>query len=322
MNSRQRVIDVIRHRRPDRMPIYSWVRANLDKQISERFGSCDAFEDHYEFDLAHLFSGFSAYDSEQLNAYRQKCGGAIDPVQLLDLPLRDPNDSGAYEELRKAIAHHKARDRFLYVQTHGIFEALNRPFRIENHLMYTALYEEELKDVYRRQAEWNRAYAMNCLDLGVDMVHISDDWGAQTGLMFSPDYWRRMIQPYHRIVCDAVKKRGAFLSLHSDGNVMSVLDGIVELGYDVVHPFQESAGMDLDVFRRKYRNSFTVLGGLDVQNTIGFGDYDKLRREIERVVDMFRDGGLLFCTTHFVQDHCTIEELTFAYDLVYKLVRT
>jgi uroporphyrinogen decarboxylase len=36
---------------------------------------------------------------------------------------------------------------------------------------------------------------------------------------------------------------------------------------------------------------------------------------------MFPDGGLLFCTTHFVQDHCTIDELTFAYDLVYDLVR-
>ena len=321
MNSRQRVIDVIQHRRPDRLPIYGWVRANLDKQISARFGSCDAFEDHYEFDLAHLFSGFGSYTSEQLDAYRQQCGGAIDPAQLLDLPMRDPNDSGAYDELRRKIAHHRARERFLYVQTPGIFEALNWPFGIEDHLMYTALYEEELKEVYRRQAEWNRAYAMNCLDLGVDMIHISDDWGAQAGLMFSPDYWHRMIYPYHRIFCDAVKKRGAFLSLHSDGNVTCVLDGIVELGYDVVHPFQESAGMDLELFKQKYRKSFTVLGGLDVQDTIGFGDYDKLRLAIERVVGMFMDGGLLFCTTHFVQDHCTIEELVFAYDLVYKLVR-
>lgn len=321
MNSRQRVIDVIQHRRPDRLPIYGWVQANLDKQISARFGSCDAFEDHYEFDMAHLFGGVGTYTGEQLDECRKQCGGAIEPAQLLDLPMCDPNDSGAYDELRRKIAHHRARERFLYVQTPGIFEALNWPFGIENHLMYTALYEEELKEVYRLQAEWNRAFAMNCLDLGVDMIHISDDWGAQAGLMFSPDYWRRMIYPNHKIFCDAVKKRGAFLSLHSDGNVTSVLDGIVELGYDVVHPYQESAGMDLAVFKQAYMKHFTVLGGLDVQDTIGFGNYDKLRREIERVVGMFRDGGLLFCTTHFVQDHCTIEELVFAYDLVYKLAR-
>ena len=40
-----------------------------------------------------------------------------------------------------------------------------------------------------------------------------------------------------------------------------------------------------------------------------------------RVMRMFAGGGLLFCTTHFVQDHCSIEELVFAYDLVVKLAR-
>jgi len=36
---------------------------------------------------------------------------------------------------------------------------------------------------------------------------------------------------------------------------------------------------------------------------------------------MFEDGGLIFCTSHFVQDHCTIEELQEAYEFVYGLVR-
>ncbi len=39
------------------MPIYGWVRANLDEQITEAFGSAEAFEDRYEFDYAHLFGG-------------------------------------------------------------------------------------------------------------------------------------------------------------------------------------------------------------------------------------------------------------------------
>ena len=39
------------------------------------------------------------------------------------------------------------------------------------------------------------------------------------------------------------------------------------------------------------------------------------------VLHTFRDRGLLLCPSHFVQDHCSIEELTFAYDLIYDLVR-
>ena len=112
------------------------------------------------------------------------------------------------------------------------------------------------------------------------------------------------------------------LSVHSDGNVNQVLDGIVELGYDVVHPYQESAGMDFQYYLDNHRSDFALMGGLDVQTTIGFGDYDRLRSDIERILGMFRDGGMLFCTSHYVQDHCTIEELVFAFDLIYKTVRS
>ena len=162
---------------------------------------------------------------------------------------------------------------------------------------------------------------MNCLDLGVDMIHVSDDWGAQQNLMFSPEIWWKLIYPFHKTTCDAVKKRGAFLSLHSDGNINAVIDGIVDLGFNVVHPWQESAGMSLAGFKENWRDRFTVMGGLDVQTTIGFGNYDFLKAEIERVMRMFADGGLLFCTTHMVQDHCSLDELIFAYDLVYRLSR-
>ena len=37
---------------------------------------------------------------------------------------------------------------------------------------------------------------------------------------------------------------------------------------------------------------------------------------------LFADGGLLYCTSHFVQDHCSIEELTFAFDTAYELCRS
>jgi uroporphyrinogen decarboxylase len=322
MLPRERVIDVIEHRKPDRVPIYGWVRANLQDQIAERFGSVEAFEDKYEFDFAHLFGGPKTYDGEELKALRKQLGGPIEPHDLLKISPSDPNDERAYEGLKKSIDHHKTRrGRFVYMQTPGILECLNGPFGIENHLMYLAMYENELKQVYARQAEWNRAFAMNGLDLGIDMVHVSDDWGAQKGLMISPAMWRRMIFPYHKVTADAVKARGAYLSLHSDGDVSSVLDGIAELGYDVVHPFQESAGMDFQIYRQSYADKFVLMGGLDVQTTIGFGDYDRLRSDIERVVGMFRDGGLLFCTSHFVQNHCSMDELEFAYDLIHELIR-
>lgn len=322
MLPRERVIEVIRRRKPDRIPIYGWVSANLTPQITESYGSVAAFEDHYEFDYAHLFGGPPTYSSESLEKLKALTNGPIAPASALDLPQCDPNASGAYQDIVEQIRHHKEqRNRFVYVQTPGIFEALNGVFGIENHLVYMLMYPQEIAEIYHLQAKWNQQFAMNCLDLGVDMIHVSDDWGAQNGLLFHKDLWRDLIFPNHKSTTDLLRKRNAFYSLHSDGNINDVVEGIIELGYQVVHPWQESAGMSLADQKRKYGDKFVVMGGLDVQKTIGFGKYDHLQQEIERVLRLFRHGGLLFCTTHFVQEHCGIEELSYAYDIVFKRVR-
>ena len=216
MLPRERVITVINHEKPDRIPIYGWVRANLNKQISEAFGSVEACEDKYEFDLAHIFGGPPSYPGDVIRQLRQDGGGEIEPGTLLDVPMCDPNNTDAYKSIIDQKTHHKdKRGRFVYVQTPGIFEALNGIFGIENHLGYLLLFEGELHEVYRRQAEWNKTFAHNCIDVGVDMMHISDDWGGQSRLLFSPAIWRKLIYPYHKITCDAVKDRGAYLSFHS-----------------------------------------------------------------------------------------------------------
>jgi uroporphyrinogen decarboxylase len=127
--------------------------------------------------------------------------------------------------------------------------------------------------------------------------------------------------PHHKTVADRVKRRGCFLSLHSDGNVTQALPGIVELGFDVVHPWQETAGMDYGLYLREYADRLGLLGGLCIQSTLGFGDLGRLEAEIRRVFGLLKGKRWMFCTTHFVQEHCSIEELVFAYDLAVRLAR-
>ena len=153
------------------------------------------------------------------------------------------------------------------------------------------------------------------------MIHISDDWGAQKDLMFSPTLWRELIYPNFKRVVDHVHERGAFCSLHSDGCILKAADGVAELGLDVVHPWQESAGMSYDLYLDKYRDKFAILGGICVQYAIGLMGREELEAEIRRVFGKLRGKRWIVCTTHFVQKHCSIADLEFAYDLIYKLAR-
>ena len=65
--------------------------------------------------------------------------------------------------------------------------------------------------------------------------------------------------PNIKKVVDHVHSRGAFASLHSDGCISSVADGIVDIGLDVIHPWQESAGMSYDLYLEKYSDKFSIL---------------------------------------------------------------
>ena len=303
-------------------PMYAWVWENVNDKIESKYVSMAAFEDHYEFDLAHIFDAPPATYGDAPNPWdeiRAK-GIEVTPEVLLEIsPWNPPNDMRMYSHIVKELKHHKERDRFCYIQTPGIFEHLNGVFGIENHLCYLALYPNELREVYRRQAEWNKQFALNICELGMDMIHVSDDWGSQKSLLFSPKQWWELVYPYHLITTQAVKKAGKFVSLHSDGNISEVLDGIVSLGYDLIHPYQESAGMSYGAYLAKYSDKFAILGGICIQTTLGFGNYGRLESELRRVFSLLKGKRWCCCTSHLVQPHCSLEELEFALDLAHEL---
>jgi len=61
MTSRELVYKTMRGNATPRTPVYGWVRFELEKPITEAFGSVENFEDHYRFDLAHISGGPYAF---------------------------------------------------------------------------------------------------------------------------------------------------------------------------------------------------------------------------------------------------------------------
>ena len=321
MNSTERISRLLRGQPIDRQPIYGWVNANLSKEIQEKWGSVEAFEDHYQFDAAHIFGGPDNYRSDVLEQIREE-NGELTPEHLVSADFfTDPDRPGDYAEVKRQISFHKQRDRFCYMQTPGFFEAFNGVFGIEDQLMWLAMDPESLGQLYRRQAEWTIRFAGHCIDCGADMIHISDDWGAQNNIMFSPQLWWELIYPNMKRVVDYVHSRGVFCSLHSDGCISKVVDGVARLGLDLVHPWQENAGMPLEDYLENYADKFAIMGGICVQSAIGILSGEDLEGEIRRVFGLLRGKRWICCTSHFVQNHCRMEDLEFAYDLIYKLAR-
>ena len=250
MNSTERVRNVIQGKPADRQPIYGWVSANLEKEIRDVWGSVAAFEDKYEFDMAHLFGGPDTFKGDVLDRVRAK-NEEMTPDLLTEEDIFDsPDRTADYRGLEEALRFHKERGRFCYVQTPGFFEQFNSVFGIENQLLYLAMYPEELEELYRRQADWTIRFAGHCIDLGIDMIHISDDWGAQKDLMFNPSLWREIIYPNMKRVVDYVRQERLDVKVMIGGAVITPeyareigADGYSKDAADAVRVAKELLGM-------------------------------------------------------------------------------
>lgn len=328
MNSvlpRERVLTALQFREPDRVPLYVWVfnQPGVIDEIVARFGTFEAFCDELELDMTQAFPAKGPLKrrpkpGDEAAVYDATYGWVYTVEGALEAELNDPDDPTIYEPIKREIEHHKGRcGRAVFVQTFGVFEAANDFVGLEQNLVAMVEKPELCRQLYERIARWSARYAENCLELGVDVIHISDDWGMNNAMLFSPQKWWELVFPAEKIICDAVLKRGGLLSLHSDGYIEPVLDGVVELGIKVFHPCQESAGMKPVEVKRKFFGKLALYGGLDVRTVLGRGlSREQLAAEVRRVMEALKPGGgFIFCTSHMVQPGTPIDEVVFAYEV-------
>lgn len=336
MLSRERVLETIAHRVPDRVPLYCWLFwLEQFPEIEARFGTVRDFYDRLHLDMVQTFPTQPLLPERNINDHIPQPGdgteaGAPSPANIygrvysldeaLETPFTDPGDEDLYTEIRDDIRFHKRhKGRAVFVQTPGVFETTSSLIGLQQELEATLLSPEPLKALYEKIATWAIRYIDNAVQLGADVIHVSDDWGTNHGLLFSPETLRQLVSPYEEMITDKARRAGARVSLHSDGNITRAMDAVVDLGFDVVHPVQRSAGMDPAEFKARYGRRLCLYGGLDVRTTLGFGRMDAVRQEIDDIMQHVKPGGgLIFCTSHTPMPHCSVDELVAAYDYAYE----
>ena len=91
--------------------------------------------------------------------------------------------------------------------------------------------EPELAEaMLERLADWQLAAADHFIEIGVEAVRISDDYGGQKNTLMSPAIWRRLIRSQLARLVAHYQAAGIPVILHTCGNVTAIMDDLVELG--------------------------------------------------------------------------------------------
>lgn len=128
----------------------------------------------------------------------------------------------------------------------------------------------------------------------IDMFHVAEELGMQTGLMYPPDAIRRILFPSFRRIFERIHSCGALVFFHSCGAIDPLIPELIDLGVDILNPIQPYVpGMDPDHLGAAYGDKLCFCGGMDMQRLMPFGTPAEIQAEVRRYIDCLRPRYIL-----------------------------
>lgn len=163
---------------------------------------------------------------------------------------------------------------------------------------------ELIKGVLDGLTEYYTELGKNAIALGVDMIRVGDDVGAQQAMMISPKVWRDLAKPRFDYMFKEFRKANSelFIKLHSCGDYSPILPDEVELGVDLSGLMQPTGGnRDQVGLKRKFGADIALIGGFDVQNLLPRGQVEDVRKGVHDVMkNLATGGGYIFSPSHYI----------------------
>jgi uroporphyrinogen decarboxylase len=339
MKHRERVLMALNHEQPDRCPMQvSFTPEFADRlrlELKARTG-----KSHNPHGGGNTYDLERALGEDMLltsvgwaNSYYQQPGDYIDEwgIGWRSVEYNTPYGLGYYTEIShnplaqdQAIVSYRPPDPQrpeLYLEAERVIREFKDEYWIVGVTVTTIFecawalrgYERMLSDfllnpdlaeaILDLPYQYHLTAAKKLVQMGVDMIWVGDDVGAQKAMLISPSMWRKFLKPRLANFIAEIKAINPQLKVayHSDGVIYPIIPELIEIGIDVLNPIQP-ASMDPAQLKEQFGDRLCFWGTIDEQYTLPFGSPDQVRAEIiSRLQTAGRSGGLILGPTHHVQ---------------------
>ena len=161
-------------------------------------------------------------------------------------------------------------------------------------LIFDMLDEEpNLKLLIKMVENFNHQFVMKWLELEPDMMSYPEDLGMQVGPMLSPDNFRKYIKPVYQCLMKPARDQGCIVHMHSDGDIRSLVDDIIDGGVEVLNLQDLVNGIDW--IAEKFSGRTCIDLDIDRQNITPRGTSkqidDLIKEEVQKLGS--KKGGLM-----------------------------
>lgn len=131
-------------------------------------------------------------------------------------------------------------------------------------------------------------------DHGMHGIHFADDWGTQTGLMLSPEMWRRLFKPGYRRQFERAHQLGLHVWYHCCGDFSPIVPDFHEIGVDVLNISQPNT-VDLNRVGQQLRGTQCFMMPISYQTVSISGTREEILAEAQRMYQLLATpaGGFI-----------------------------
>jgi uroporphyrinogen decarboxylase len=155
-----------------------------------------------------------------------------------------------------------------------------------------------------------------------DVVMIGDDLAGQSGPLFNPAFYRKVVKPRQKKLVRHIKSlTRARVWYHTCGDCSVYIPDLIDNGIDILNPVQiGSPGMDPAKLKREYGKDLVFWGGgIDAQHILPFERPETIREHVRRNIELFKPGGgYVFNNVHNIQYGVPPENIEALFDAAYE----
>jgi uroporphyrinogen decarboxylase len=133
---------------------------------------------------------------------------------------------------------------------------------------------------------------------GVEVLLLCSDYCYNSGPFLSPAMFEEFIQPYLYKIIDAARKDGLYTIKHTDGNIMPILDQLVQCNPHALHSIDPMAGVDIKEVKRLVGDKVCICGNVHCA-ALQTGTDEEVIASAEYCITHGKPGGgYMFCTSN------------------------
>jgi uroporphyrinogen decarboxylase len=137
-------------------------------------------------------------------------------------------------------------------------------------------------------------------DAGADFIHVVNDVAFNAGPFISPAQFHEFVTPYLAREVAHIRKRGVIPFVHTDGNIMPVLEDYLSLGAACFQSVDPMAGMDIAEVKRRCHGKMALMGNVQC-DLLQDGPREAIRRSALYCLEHGTPGGgYIFSTSNTI----------------------